>query len=342
MLIDGRWSDRDQEIKDGAYQRSKSVYEQPISHDLLEALTDQPRRFTLIASHSCPWSHRTLLVRALKRLEQVLPIHIAHGPRDQGYRVGTAEQPWRLPGSNRDIEHLHQIYSASDAHYTGRSTVPVLWDSAQQLIVSNESTKIIHALDQAHAKDDTSLPAWTLRPAHLQQDIDILSAKLQSSLSNGVYRAGMAQRQSAYEDAVRDVFKTLDELEQRLAKSRYLHGAVITQSDIRLWPTLARFDCVYHGHFKCSVRRLTDYPNLWGYARDLYGWHGFAKTFNERAIRAAYYGEDREINPFGIIAAAPDIDWSARHQRGRLGPAQLSLLNGAFARIAPETLRAIN
>ena len=299
MLIDGRWREEDRTIQNGAYVRPVSSFAREIDAHVVRAIEEAPGRFHLIASLSCPWSHRSTLTRAIKGLEAWIPVHIAGGPRTEGYRVGTADRPWTVPGTDLQIQHLHELYTLADPGYTGRATVAVLWDSAQQEIVSNESVHILRGLDAVRAGADQN---WTLRPIELADAIDQLSERVQKELSNGVYRAGKAQRQDVYDAAVDEVFTTLAWLEARLATSRYLHGPVLSESDIRLWPTLARFDAVYHGHFKCARHRLTDYPALWAYARDIYSLPGVAATFDAPAIRAAYYGEDREINPFGIIA----------------------------------------
>ncbi|WP_371171614.1 glutathione S-transferase C-terminal domain-containing protein, partial [Aliiroseovarius sp. 2305UL8-7] len=220
--------------------------------------------------------------------------------------------------------------------YTGRATIPMLWDTKTGAVVSNESVQILRGLDVVRGKEADQ--DWTLRPADLVSEIDTLAPEIQIGLSNAVYRAGKAQRQEIYDAAVHEVFGTLDHLEDRLSRTRYLHGSVLTETDLRLWPTLARFDAVYHGHFKCSRRRLTDYPNLWGYARDIHGWCGVAATLNEPAIRAAYYGEDREINPHGVVATAPETDWEAQHRRDAFGPAMVTLRDGTHVEVDPAVL----
>ncbi|MEM1274389.1 MAG: glutathione S-transferase C-terminal domain-containing protein [Pseudomonadota bacterium] len=275
-----------------------------------------------MASRSCPWSHRVLLFRAIKGLDAVLPCHIAGGPRVQGYRVSRGKQLWRIPGTETSIEHLHELYAFSDPEVTTRATVPVLWDAAEHRILSNDSTQILCALDAAKPAAAAAAD-WTLLPDRLRDDIDAMSGAIQSGLANAVYRAGKAQRQEIYDTAVNEVFATLDALEDRLSTTRYLHGPALTATDLRLWPALARFDLVYHGHFKCSRRRLVDYPNLWAYARDILTWPGVEPTFDPDAIRAAYYGEDRDLNPAGVVAIAPDCNWFAWHGRDRLGDRQV-------------------
>ena len=336
MLIEGKWTDEDRTIRDGAYVRPVSPYNESVPEVVIEAIVTEPGRFHLIASLSCPWSHRTMLTRAVKGLEDAVPLHIAGGPRTQGYRVGTAKHPWSVPGSSEKVEHLHQLYALADGTYTGRVTVPVLWDAKTRRIISNESVHLLHGLDAV--RDLSSDIDWTLRPANLASEIDALAPQIQTGLSNAVYRAGKAHRQDVYNAAVEEVFVTLDFLENRLGKTRYIHGGVLTETDMRLWPTLARFDAVYHGHFKCSRRRLTDYPNLWGYTRDIRDWRGVASTLDEAAIRAAYYGEDRDINPHGVVATAPEVDWNAPHGRATLGAAMVALRDGLHVAVNPATL----
>ncbi|MEO1638628.1 MAG: glutathione S-transferase C-terminal domain-containing protein [Pseudomonadota bacterium] len=213
----------------------------------------------------------------------------------------------------------------SDPTYTGRATVALLWDAEQRVIVSNESAHILRGLDAVAA---AGCQDWTLRPDSLASEIDETSDLIHRTLNNGVYRAGKARRQDVYDGAVEEVFETLDQLDARLSKLRFMHGPVLTESDLRLWPTLARFDAVYHGHFKCGRKRLTDYKHLWAYARDVMAWPGVRATFDEPAIRAAYYGEDRDLNPFGIVATAPTVDWGAPHQRDILGERSVCLRSG--------------
>ncbi len=334
MLIEGRWTDVDRSIVGGRFVRPASVLSGALG-EVSGRLGIQPGRYHLIASASCPWSHRTLLVRALKRLEHCVPVQIAGGARVEGYAIDDGAS-WTVPGSDQQIRHLHELYSLSDPNYSGRATVPVLWDSHARRIVSNESAKIIRAFDEA---DADRAHAFTLTPPALRDRIDALNTEVQAELSNAVYRAGFAQRQDAYDEAVESVFATLDRLNQRLGNGRYLFGQTITETDWRLFPTLVRFDAVYHGHFKCARRRLVDLPHLWAYARDLHAWRGVAATVDLTAIREGYYLHDRGINPFGIVAAAPDSDWSAAHGRERFGPARVALLSGREVEVEPVTLQ---
>jgi glutathionyl-hydroquinone reductase len=333
-LMEGRWTNADSSIVEGRFIRPNSVLGESLD-DIAERLCSQPGRYHLVASLSCPWSHRALLMHALKGLESFVPVQIARGARIEGYAIdgGTA---WLVPGSHLRIRHLHELYTLSDPAHSGRATVPLLWDSHTGRIVSNESAQIIRAFDaaDAHAKG-----AFTLYPQAMRERIDALNACVQADLSDAVYRAGFAQRQDAYEQAVDLVFATLDALECRLANGRYLFGQMITETDWRLFPTLVRFDAVYHGHFKCARRRLIDLPNLWAYARDLFTWRGVAATVDMAAIREGYYVHDRSINPFGIVATAVDVDWSAANGRERFGPAQVALVSGREVEIDTATLQ---
>lgn len=334
MLIDGRWTNADSTIVEGRFLRPDSVHSTKLD-DVAGRLRAQPGRYHLIASLSCPWSHRTLIVRGLKGLGSCVPMQIAGGTRAEGYAIDGGA-PWMVPGSDLRIRHVHELYTLSDPGYSGRATVPVLWDSHAGRIVSNESAQIIRAFDAADAGVEG---AFTLTPFTLRDRIDALNAHLQAELSNAVYRAGFAQRQDAYDEAVESVFATLDRLEQRLGNGRYLFGQTITETDWRLFPTLVRFDAVYHGHFKCARRRLVDLPHLWAYARDLHAWRGVAGTVDMAAIREGYYLHDRIINPFGIVAAASDVDWSAAHGRERFGPARVALVSGREVDVEPATLQ---
>ncbi len=267
ILIEGCWTEENRDIEKGAYIRPRSVYDQVLAADVMEALRAEPGRCHLIASLSCPWSHRTLIARRLKGLKQAVPLQVAGGARVQGYAVNGGNL-WSVPGTDTCIAHVHQLYTLSEPEYTGRVTLPVLWDSRTRRIASNESAKMMRAFDAVPPPDDNL--DFTLVPESLRDEIDVLNARVHQELSNAVYRAGLARRQSAYGEAVEQVFTMLDELEERLSGRRYLFGATITETDWRLFPTLVRFDAVYHVLFRCSRRRLVDYPNLWAYARDLY------------------------------------------------------------------------
>ena len=329
MLIEGRWaSEADRFIEDGAFVRETGTFDLELDAEDIRALAAEPGRFRLIASRSCPWSHRTLLVRAVKGLERLLPVAIAGEPRIEGYALRD-ETSAEWSGILR-LRHVHQLYTLGDPGYSGRATVPLLWDTARRRVVSNGSARIMRALDAAAGAE-----RYTLLPGHLAPEIDGLNRRVDKGLANAVYRAGLAQRQDAYDEAVADVFATLDEFEDRLAGRRYLFGSIVTEADWRLFPTLVRFDPVYATHFRCTRRRLRDYPNLWAYARDLRRWPGVSGTIDLTAILHGYYRNDGVHNPHGIVAEGPAADWSAGHDRARLGRAQVW-----FEETGPATVEA--
>lgn len=312
MLIEGRWSD-EREIAEGRYRRAGSVYDGDISAELANGLQHGPGRYCLIVSMSCQWSQRTLITRALKGLQDMIPMHIAFGPRLQGY-AANAGKDWQVPGSDLCIRHLHQLYSLGDADYSGTVTVPLLWDSVEQRILSNESARIQRAFDALPAENN-----FKLVPAQLLAEIDALNLEIHANLCNAVYEAGFAQSQAAYDDAVERLFRQLDKLELMLSRQRYLFGNVFTETDINLFSTLVRFDSVYYLLHRCSKRRLIDYPALWAYSRDLYACAEIAATVDFDVIRQGSYQNDTQNNPFAIVAAAPLADWSAPQQRAQLG-----------------------
>lgn len=337
MLVSGTWTDEDQVIQSGAFVRPPSRFAEDIGPEVVRAIADEPGRYHLIASMSCPWSQRAMLVRALKGLEDRVPLKIAGGPRVEGYALDRG-LPWRPPGAARDLVHLHELYALAHPGYTGRATVPVLWDSREQVIVSNESAKIMRALDAVRAAD---LIPFTLTPADRIDEIHQLNVEIAQGLSEAAYRAGFAEAQAPYDAAVGEVFERLDALEIRLADRRYLLDSEITEADWRLFPSLVRFDAVYHVLFRCSRRRLVDYPNLWAYARDLFQWRGVAATVDFDEIRAGSYQNDRTTNPHGLIAIAPDADWLQPHGRDRLGPAHAVDDAGRRIAVHPSTFRAL-
>ena len=293
LLVDGVWQDIPREAAgDGAFVRAESAFRHRISAD--GPFTPQARRYHLFVSRACPWAHRTLIVRAMKGLEKAIPVHYA--------TPGRAEQGWEFPGS--EFPFLHQLYSSAQAHYTGRVTVPVLWDSLTRRIVNNESAEIIRMLNRdfdAFAR--RRLP--DLYPEKLRREIDSVNETVYRGLNNGVYRAGFATAQDKYEQAVSEVFRTLDWLEKRLARRRWLCGARFTEADVRLFTTLVRFDAVYYSHFKCNLRRLVDYPRLWRYTRRVYALPGVAGTVSMADIKSHYYRAMKHINPTQIVPKGP-------------------------------------
>lgn len=265
----------------------------------------EPGRYRLYASYACPWAHRSLIVRELLGLQEAVGVTIVDPIRD--------EKGWRIPGGDpvTGVEYLSELYLASDPGYQGRYTVPCVWDVTAGRLVTNDYPQITLTLETAFAPWHAE-GAPDLYPAALRGEIDALNEVIFDGLNNGVYRAGFATSQEAYDEAVTKVFDTLDLLEERLATRRHLHGDALTESDVRLYPTLARFDAVYHSHFKCAVRRLTDYPVLWAYARRLYAIPAFRDTTDFDHIKRHYFMTQTNINPSRIVPRGPELDWTAR------------------------------
>jgi putative glutathione S-transferase len=266
-------------------------------------------------SLACPWAHRTLIMRQLKGLEQAISVSVVHwlmGENGWTFDPGDGVVPDTLYGSR----YLHELYARADLKYSGRVSVPVLWDQHTQTIVNNESADIIRMLGTAF--DRVGAAPGDYYPASLREEIDAVNQRVYDTLNNGVYRSGFATSQAAYEAAVGPLFETMDWLEDRLSHSRYLVGSSLTEADIRLFTTLIRFDSVYHGHFKCNIRRLVDYPHLWAYTRDFYQIPGIAQTVNFKHIKNHYYGSHRSINPTGIVPVGPllDLEKPAGRDRG--------------------------
>lgn len=324
LLVDGKWHDvwYSTEETGGRFERSQSQFRNWITVDGAPGPSGkggfeaEPGRYHLYVSLACPWAHRTLIFRKLKRLEDAISISVVHHHLGKDGWTFLAED-----GGTGDhlygLNFLHQIYTKADPAYSGRVTVPVLWDKQLQTIVSNESAEIIRMLNSAFDEwGDASLDFY---PEALRDEIDALNAMIYPAVNNGVYRAGFATSQEAYEEAFEDVFATLDTLEQRLSKQRYLTGSRITEADWRLFTTLLRFDPVYVGHFKCNLRRLADYPNLSNYVRDLYQIPRVAETVDVEHIKKHYYGSHGTINPTLIVPKGPEIDYGAPHDRDRFG-----------------------
>ncbi len=315
MLIDGVWHDRwyDTASTGGAFRRQQSAFRDAVSADGSTGFKAEPGRYHLYVSLACPWAHRTLIVRALKRLEGVISV--------SGTDPLMAEQGWFFsdhPGATADTVNcktfLHEVYTLSDPAYTGRVTVPVLWDRQERRILNNESSEIIRMLNSAF--DAWGDPSVDFYPAPLRAEIDEVNAWVYDTVNNGVYKAGFATTPEAYEEAFDSLFASLDRLEARLSRRRYLVGDRITEADWRLFTTLVRFDAVYVGHFKCNLRRIADYPNLSGYLRDLYQTEGIAGTVNMRHIKGHYYESHATINPTGVVPLGPVTDLEAPHGRG--------------------------
>ena len=313
LLVDGQWQDQwyDTSKTGGAFQRSESRFRNHIGpHGPHPA---EPGRYRLYVSLACPWAHRTLIFRALKGLQAMIPVSVVH------WRMGAhgwtfAPGPGVIPDPE-GAEFLHQVYTRADPAITTRVTVPILWDTHARTIVNNESADIIRMLNTGF--DAIGARPGDYYPEPLRPEIDVLNRRIYDTVNNGVYKAGFATTQAAYEAAVAPLFDTLDWLDRHLARRRYLCGDTLTEADWRLFTTLLRFDAVYVGHFKCNIRRLVDYVNLWGYARDLHAHPGIRETVDFQHIKGHYYMSHPTINPSGIVPAGPIIDWDAPPVRAR-------------------------
>jgi len=323
LLVDGKWVDRwyDTDKTGGRFVRSQSQWRDWVSPDGQPApgktrgFKAEPGRYHLYVSWACPWAHRTLIFRALKRLEGIISVSVVHyfmGDHGWTFRAEDDATGDTLYG----LQYLYQIYTKADPHYSGRVTVPVLWDKKEQTIVSNESSEIIRMLNSAF--DEWGDAQLDFYPEALREEIDAVNEMVYPAINNGVYRAGFATTQSAYEEAFKELFGALDTLEDRLSRQRYLVGDRLTEADWRLFTTLVRFDPVYVGHFKCNLRRIADYPNLSNYLRELYQMPGIAGTVNMANIKGHYYRSHVTINPTGIVPLGPRLDYDAPHDRDRL------------------------
>ncbi|MGD9602079.1 MAG: glutathione S-transferase family protein [Gammaproteobacteria bacterium] len=316
-MIDGTWHVDEQlaRLELGRFQRPPSTFRRRVTADGREdGYAAEAGRYHLYVSLACPWAHRTLIMRALKGLESMITVSVVHWAMlDQGWTFEPG--PGVVPDPIHGARALHDVYRHADPHYTGRVTVPVLWDRHTGTIVNNESAEILRMLNGAF--DTRGARAGDYYPAALRPEIDAVNDRIYHTLNNGVYRCGFAATQDAYDEAVAQLFDTLDWLEGRLARQRYLAGDVLTEADIRLYPTLARFDLVYHSHFKCMRQRLVEFPNLWGYTRDLYQQSAFRTTTDFEHIRRHYYFSQRKVNPLGIVPVAYRVDFDAPHDRAR-------------------------
>ncbi|MCH2458083.1 MAG: glutathione S-transferase family protein, partial [Henriciella sp.] len=265
-------------------------------------------------AYACPWAHRARVFRKLKGLEEMIDVSYTHWfMGENGWTFN--DDPDGIVGDKLfGSDFMYEIYLKADPHYTGRVTVPTLWDKQKNTIVSNESADIIRMFNSAF--DGVGAAEGDYYPEDKRAQIDDINERVYHAVNNGVYKAGFATAQDAYEEAVFPLFESLDWLDEKLGKSRFLTGDMPTEADWRLWTTLYRFDLVYHGHFKCNIRRLVDYPNLWPYARDLYQWPGIAETVNPMHAQRHYYESHDMVNPTRVVPAGPDIDWEKPHGRG--------------------------
>ena len=316
QLVDGTWT-ADWQVprsKGGAFQRGASGIRDWITTDGSSEFVAEPGRYLLYVSYACPWAHRALLFRALKGLTQAIDVSVVDWHMtEEGWHF--SDRDGATPDPISDHAFLRDAYTTSDPTYSGRVTVPVLWDKKTNRIVNNESADIIRMLNDAfaaHAKNDIDF-----YPAALRGDIDAINDVIYDTVNNGVYKCGFAGSHEAYDVAFDALFETLDSLEERLGRQRYLVGDRLTEADLRLFPTLIRFDAVYVNHFKCNRQRIIDYPNLSNYLRELHQHPGVAETVNFHHIKWHYYHSHTSINPLGIVPKGPDLDFAAPHDRDR-------------------------
>jgi len=311
IMVQGKWRIEDfaERNSKGSYIRATTSFRNWIGD------ADFPTaagRYHLIVAHACPWAHRTLIFRALKGLEEVISVaYVDPLMLDNGWVLADGGDP--VTGA----QYAHQVYALAASDYSGRCSVPILWDKVGKTIVSNESAEIIRMLNTAFDSLATkALP--DLYPEDLAADIDAVNEVVYERINNGVYRTGFATSQAAYEASFTALFEALDQMEARLEGNRYLTGPRITEADWRLFATLVRFDAVYVGHFKCNRQRIADYPNLSNYLAELYQWPGIADTVDIPRTKEHYYGSHLAINPFGVVPAGPELDFDAPHDRARL------------------------
>ena len=322
LLQDGKWVDQwyDTESTGGRFIRKLPQFRSWITADGAAGPTGdagfkaEADRYHLYVSLACPWAHRTLIYRSLKGLEDMIQVSVVHWyMADNGWTFQAGDGVVADPLHN--AEFMHQIYTAAMPDYSGRVTVPVLWDKKTNTIVSNESPEIIRMFNSAF--DAVGAKAGDYYPEELRAEIDAINNRVYESLNNGVYKCGFATTQEAYEEAIEPLFATLEWLENRLSLKRYLTGSIITEADWRLFTTLVRFDPVYVGHFKCNLKRVVDYPNLSGYVRDLYQQPGVSDTVNMQHIKDHYYTSHESINPSRVVPKGPEVNFMATHDRDR-------------------------
>jgi len=321
LLVDGQWRDQwyDTDKNGGKFKRQESRFRNWVTVDGaagpsgVGGFAAEPDRYHLYVSYACPWAHRTLVFRSLKQLEGLIgvsvvePLMLEHGWELSSDTAAASPTP--------GVDYLYQVYLQADPNYTGRVSVPVLWDRQRRTIVSNESSEIIRMLNGAF--NAFTAVKTDYYPAALRDEIDAVNQRVYATVNNGVYKAGFATTQQAYETAFNELFATLDWLDSRLFHQRYLAGARLTEADWRLFTTLIRFDAVYFGHFKCNRRRIEDYQQLANYLRELYQVPGIAETVHFDQIKSHYYGSHKTINPNGIIPKGPELDHARGHDRGR-------------------------
>ena len=318
LLVDGKWQDKwyDTKKTGGRFVRQDSAFRDTVGDDPYRA---EPGRYHLYVSLACPWAHRALIFRKLKRLEDAISVSVVDWLMlENGWEF--SDRPGCIPDTVNGADYLHQVYTAARPDYTGRVTVPVLWDRNTGSIVNNESAEIIRIFNSAFDRIGGGIgnPELDFYPKALRSEIDAVNDLVYDNINNGVYKCGFATTQDAYEEAFDALFAALDEIEARLGRQRYLAGDRLTEADWRLFTTLVRFDPVYFGHFKCNRQRIADYANLQNYLRELYQYPGVAETVDFRHIKGHYYESHRTINPTGIVPKGPAMTLTAPHDRDRL------------------------
>ncbi len=317
LLIDGIWQDKwyNTDKTEGRFIREDSQFRRWITADGSDGFQAEVGRYHLYISYACPWACRALIFRALKGLENIISMSVVNWFMGEN---GWTFEPGKgvIPDTINDSDFLYEIYLKNNPKYTGRVTVPLIWDKKTNTIVNNESSEIIRMFNSAF--DGIGALPGDYYPAELQDEIEKINDRIYHTVNNGVYKAGFATTQKAYEDAINPLFETLDWLEKKLSTNRYLLGSKLTEADWRLFTTLVRFDPVYVGHFKCNKRRLIDYPNLWDYVRELYQMPKITETVNFEHIKGHYYQSHKTINPTGIVPMGPIIDFKAPHNRDKI------------------------
>ncbi len=320
-LVDGVWHDEwyDTKSTGGRFKRQDSVFRNWITADGSAGPSGdggfkaEPGRYHLYVSLACPWAHRTLVFRKLKGLEDMISVDVVHPHMAENGWTFATDFPGATGDSVNGKNYLYEVYLAAKLDYSGRVTVPTLWDREKNTIVSNESAEIIRMFNSAF--DEVGAHPGDFYPSERRGEIDDINRRVYNDINNGVYKAGFATTQEAYDKAFTALFDTLDWLEQILAHERYLAGDVLTEADWRLFTTLIRFDAVYYVHFKCNKRRITDYPNMSNYLRELYQYRDVRETVDMRHIKNHYYGSHKTINPTGIVPLGPELDFDAPHDR---------------------------
>lgn len=317
LLVEGKWQDKwyDTKSTGGRFVRRKSQFREWVTADGSSGFKAEPGRYHLYVSLACPWAHRTLIFRKLKKLEGVISLSIVDPLMEEnGWEFSDYESS--IEDSVNGSDYLHQIYTTAKPDYTGRVTVPVLWDKEKKTIVNNESSEIILMLNSEF--DEFGNSTQDFYPPELRDEIDKINEVVYHNINNGVYKCGFATTQQAYEEAFNNLFSTLDQIENILSKKRYIVGDKLTLADWRLFTTLLRFDSVYYTHFKCNLRRIEEYPNLSNYLRELYQYPGVEETVNFKHIKEHYFKSHKTINPTGIVPSGPELDLSTPHNRSKL------------------------